>query len=88
MNLKYEVLGKSSFNELSRETKTSNVVTVPMNRSEKFSMSINKVKYASDQSKPVGTKVFNIWFMYNLEIVNENTKSVLLFELTTLLLSP
>ena len=61
INLKYDVLGKSPFTEERRATRTSKVVTVPMNLSEKFSMSIKRVKYARNESSPVGRKVPNIW---------------------------
>ena len=60
MNLKYEVFGKSLLTDESRETKTSNTVTVPINLSEKFSISIKRVEYANKNNNVVGRKVFNI----------------------------
>ena len=44
MNLKYDVLGRSSLTEDKSETSTSNAVTAPMNLSVKFSMSIKRVE--------------------------------------------
>ena len=43
INLKYDVLGKSSLTDDRSETSTSNAVTVPMNLSVKFSISIKRV---------------------------------------------
>ena len=40
MNLKYDVLGRSSFTEDKSETSTSSAVMVPINLSVKFSIPI------------------------------------------------
>ena len=57
MYLKYDVLGNSSFFAFKSATRTSKVVTDPMNLSEKSLRSMKRVKYASDQSNDVGTNV-------------------------------
>ena len=44
INLKYDVFGKSLLTDESSETKTNKAVTVPINLSEKFSISINRVE--------------------------------------------
>ena len=60
INLKYDVFGKSSFTDARSDTKTNKAVTVPMNLSEKFSISMNKVEYAKENNRAVGKNVFNI----------------------------
>ena len=54
INLKYDVLGISSLKEERSATKTSRVVTVPTNLSEKFPISIKKVKQERAHNRMVG----------------------------------
>ena len=85
MNLKYDVLGRSSLTEDKSETSTRRAVTVPMNLSVKLSISIKRVEYPRHHNRNVGKNVFNIWFITNRRIVSENMNFVLRLSVTVLL---